>query len=47
MIFINKRINKDELEGIFYDCDSWNLLNSGNESVDVDELIEKLKEARL
>ena len=36
-------INKERLLDIFYDCDSCNRLNSGNESVDIEELIEKLK----
>ena len=37
-------IHENELLDLFYSCESWSLLNNRNSSVDVDELIEKLKE---
>jgi len=39
-------INKNELLKLFYDCDSWHRLNSGNESVDIKELIKKLEDKK-
>ncbi len=36
-------IRKDDLLDLFYDCESWDRLNNGAESVDIKELIEKLE----
>lgn len=36
-------IRKDELLDLFYDCESWHILNNRVESVDIKELIEKLE----
>lgn len=36
-------IHKNELFDLFYECDSWSRLNSGNESVDLEEIIKRLK----
>lgn len=37
-------IHKNELFDVWYDCESWAMLNNRNESVDIEELIKKLKE---
>ena len=37
-------ISENDLLELFYDCESWHRLNSGNNYVDIDELIKKLKE---
>ncbi len=36
-------IRKDELLDLFYDCESWHMLNNRVESVEIEELIEKLE----
>jgi len=36
-------ISKNELLDVFYDCESWYRLNAGNEYVDLEEIIKKLK----
>lgn len=39
-------IRKDKLLDVFYDCESWGMLNNRVESVDIEELIEKLRKKR-
>ncbi len=37
-------IRKNDLLDLFYDCESWHMLNNRLESVEIEELIKKLKE---
>ena len=37
-------VSKDKLLDLFYECKTYHRLNSGNESVDIEELISLLEE---